>query len=269
MTHPPLFWDDRREAERRLAAGRPAVFLDFDGTLAPIVDRPERAGLPAAAREAVRRLAALLPVGVISGRDLEDVRARVGVEGVSYAGSHGFDILAADGARHVVGADHARDLEEAADRLSEALAAVDGALVERKRFSVATHTRGVREDRKPRAAEAVRAAAAALPRLRLKAGKEVFELLPALDWDKGRALVRMLGMLGLDGPGTVPVFVGDDVTDEDAFRELAGGRGLGILVAAAPRPTLAGWRLDDPGDVARFLDLLADRAGGTGGRGER
>jgi trehalose 6-phosphate phosphatase len=258
MTDVPLIWDALDEVDRRLAAGRPAVFLDFDGTLAPIVPRPEQAGIPDAARAAVARLGARMPVGVISGRDLQDVRRRVGVEGISYAGSHGFDILAADGATHVLGADHADDLAAAARRLGEALAPVAGALVERKRFSVATHTRNVDPADKAAVADAVHCVAACAPRLKLTTGKEVMELQPALPWDKGKALLRLLEMLGLDGPDVVPVFVGDDRTDEDAFRELAGGRGIGVLVAPEPRGTRASYRLSDPEDVARFLDRLAD-----------
>jgi trehalose-phosphatase len=241
-----------------LIAGRkPAVFLDYDGTLTPIVERPEDALLPVETRAVVARLAALLPVAILSGRDLPDVRAMVGVDGIVYAGSHGFDIERADGGRDQRGREFLPELDAAERELRPFVEAVPGARVERKAFAIAVHFRQVREDRVDEVADAVRRVAAEHPRLRTTGGKKILELRPSLEWDKGRALQWLLEVLGLDEPGVVPVYVGDDETDEDAFRAVR-NRGVGVVVRgeADERPTAARYALRDTTEVREFLDGL-------------
>jgi trehalose-phosphatase len=188
---------------------------------------------------------------------------------LAYAGSHGFDIEgpASDGAPlRYRAAEDAEPLVAAATRALEAeLAGVPGAQVEPKRYSVAVHYRRVAPERAAEVEAAVDRELAGRPGLRKTHGKKVFELRPDLDWDKGRAVLWVLRALGLDRPEVAPVYVGDDVTDEDAFRALVGrsGDGLGVLVAEEPRPTAAHYRLRDPEEVRRFLESFA------GGRDER
>ena len=236
-----------------LGGRRPALFLDYDGTLTPIVDRPDRAVLDEAARAAVARLVALCPVAVVSGRDLDDVARLVGLEELVYAGSHGFDIRGPH-LRTQIGLEYVPALERADAALRRRLAGVPGALVERKRFAIAVHTRLVEPAAKPGVAEAVHAVADGLPELRVTGGKEILELRPDLPWDKGRAVLALLDALGL--AEAVPVYIGDDETDEDAFRALR-GRGVGIRVMDPPAETAAGWSLRDPVEVRVFLERLA------------
>lgn len=236
-----------------LGGRRPALFLDYDGTLTPIVDRPERAVLDDATRAAVARLAALCPVAVVSGRDLDDVARMVALDELVYAGSHGFDIRGPQ-LRTQIGLEYAPALERADGALRARLSAVPGALVERKRFAIAVHTRLVDPGAKPDVADAVRAVAAAEAELRLTGGKEIHELRPNLPWDKGRAVLALLDALGLGA--AMPVYIGDDETDEDAFRALT-GRGIGIRVMDPPGGTAAGWMLGDPVEVRVFLERLA------------
>jgi len=253
-------WDDLAE---RLAGRRPAVFLDFDGTLSPIVERPEDAGILPAARRAVERLAEVAPVVVVSGRDRADVAERVGLPDLVYAGSHGFDI-AGPGVRHEVGGDIPPLIERVSAGLAEELAEVPGAQVEPKRYTVAVHYRRVAEDDRGRVEVAIRPALAAHPELERAEGKKVAELRPRIEWDKGRALLHLLDALGLDGPDVVPVYVGDDVTDEDAFRALADrpGGGIGVRVADEPAETAAEWTLGGPDEVPELLDRLRTAATG-------
>jgi len=253
-----------------LAGRRPALFLDYDGTLTPIVERPEAALLPPETREVLRRLAARAPVVVVSGRGREDVAGLVGLPELTYAGSHGFDIEgpAVRGSDGPLAFRPAEAAEPAVRAVTEALerelAAVPGAQVEPKRYTVAVHYRRVPAERVAEMEAAVDRQLAAHPELEKTHGKKVWELRPAVDWDKGRAVLWLLDALGLDRPDVVPVYVGDDVTDEDAFRALAGrpGGGIGILVAEEPRETAARYRLRDPGEVRSFLDHAA-RAGGA------
>lgn len=253
---PPLLTAPERLL-RRLAERRPALFLDYDGTLTPIVERPEDARLAPAMRAALRAAAEVMPVAVISGRDLEDVQALVDLPGVIYAGSHGFDIRGPDIAlEQPEGVDALDDLARAADALEARLADIAGAQVERKRFAVAVHYRRVAGDRVAQVEDAVAAAAERAPKLRRTGGKQVFELRPDIDWDKGRAVTWLLGKLQLDGPDVLPLYIGDDDTDEDAFRALAGRGGIGILVASQDQPSAAAWRLADPDAVRELLMRL-------------
>jgi trehalose-phosphatase len=246
--------------------GRPlAVFCDYDGTLTPIVAHPERATLAEETRVVLERLARLCPVAVISGRDLEDVRAMIAIEGVWYAGSHGLEIAAPDGTRHHVdGAGPLVDpLGFAADLLEAELVDVPGAWVERKRFAVATHFRQVEDDRVPDVEAAVDRALVRHPGLRRTDGKRVFELRPGIAWDKGRALRWLLAEVGSRGGPVVPVYFGDDLTDEDAFMALDAD-GIGIVVASEPaRPSAADYRVTDVDDVRTLLTEIAARLEGT------
>jgi trehalose-phosphatase len=244
------------EAIRAAAGGRRlAFFLDYDGTLTPIVEHPEDAVLDAATREAVRKLAEHHAVAVVSGRDLADVRARVGIAGLQYAGCHGFEIAGPRGNRvHGAAAAAAPQLAAAADQVARDTQGLPGVQLERKRFTLAVHYRRAREADVPAVRSAVERAQARHPALRATSGKMVLELQPDVDWDKGRAVMWLIETLSLQD--ALPVYIGDDVTDEDAFRALA-GRGLGIVVQETPRPSAAQYMLRDPGEVRALLSGLA------------
>jgi trehalose 6-phosphate phosphatase len=245
-----------------LKGRRPVVFLDYDGTLTPIVEHPDDAVLSEPMRRALRALAETHPVAIVSGRDRRDVAAKVALDEIYYAGSHGFDIAGPNGFHEERGAEFRSMLEVAAVELDEQLAAMSGAWVERKRYAVAVHYRQAAPD----AEEAIRLIVEDLarrhPSLRASGGKKIFEVRPNLEWDKGRAVLWLQEALGLTGDEFVPVYVGDDETDEDAFRVLEGGEGLGVVVDGSHRPTKASLALAGPDEVATFLDRLADVGSG-------
>lgn len=251
------------ERWQQLLGGRvPVIFLDYDGVLTPIVDDPAAATLDDRARDAVVRTARHLTVAVISGRDLDDVRAMVDVDGLTYAGSHGFDMISATGERERKGEEFLGDLDDVERTLRDDLDDLDGVTVERKAFAIAVHTRRARDPAvRDRAAEVVAAAAAEHPRLRVTGGKDIEEFRPGIAWDKGRALRRLMAVLDLDADRHPPIYVGDDLTDEDAFAAIA-DTGVGVVVAGdEDRPTYASLRLDRPGETADLLDLVVARAG--------
>ncbi len=130
-------------------SGKVAVFLDYDGTLTPIVSQPEDALLPDSMRQTLQALAAQAPVAILSGRDLDDVRRRVNLDGIVYAGSHGFDIAGPRGLRRQVATEFLPKLDIAEKELHEALDGIPGARVERKHFSIAVHYRNVKKNGRP------------------------------------------------------------------------------------------------------------------------
>jgi trehalose 6-phosphate phosphatase len=241
---------------------RLAVFLDYDGTLTPIVSHPEDAWLPESMQQTLRSLAARVPVAILSGRDLDDVRGRVLVDGIVYAGSHGFDIAGAGGLRRELGAAYLPVLDTAETELREALDEIPGAQLERKHFSVAAHYRNVNENDAFRVAQAVDAVAARHRELRRMDGKKVCELLPDIDWDKGKAVLWLLEALELERGKVLPIYIGDDRTDEDAFSALE-KRGVAILVSEQPQVTAASYWLHNPEEVEEFLQKITDRLHAT------
>ena len=249
------------EIRARLTDKRPSVFLDYDGTLTPIVARPDLAVLSDEMRAVLKGLAARCNVAVVSGRDLADVRKLVGLDDLVYAGSHGFDIAGPGGLRiqHEESAAFTAAVKRATEKLGPALAGIGGALVEPKRFAVAVHYRQVADDKVSEVEAVVDQVLESVPELQKTHGKKVFELRPRFDWDKGKAVLWLLSALKQTGPDILPFYIGDDLTDEDAFRALA-DRGVTIFVGK-PERTAARYVLEDTKQVGAFLTELTSVIG--------
>ncbi len=234
-----------------------AVFCDYDGTLTPITDHPAAATLSSETRTILRRLSTCLAVVVVSGRDLEDVRSLVDVAELVYVGSHGFEITMADGRRFEPpgASDFLPHLDAASSDLGSGLEGLDGVFVERKRFAVTVHTRLAESQRvRAEAARLVQEAAVNHRELSLTWGKEVMELRPGMAWDKGSAVSLIADRLS---PRPMRImYLGDDRTDEDAFRSAAGLGGITIIVGASGT-SLADYRLEAPSEVAELLSTAA------------
>ena len=253
---PPALFDGPDDplpsiADRLAAADGLYFCTDFDGTLSAIEADPDAPELPPENREALRALRDhdRVRVAVISGRELDDLRSRVGVERVAYAGNHGLEVLR-DGETtvHPVAEKRRRDLERIVDELDDRLADTD-CFVEDKSVSATIHYRAAADQR-----EAVHTAVTEVVEriapggFERSTGKEIVELTPSIAWDKGAAL----SLLTTDFDGWLPVYVGDDTTDEAAFRAL-GEQGVGIHVGTGA-DTAADYRIDDPPAVERLLE---------------
>jgi alpha,alpha-trehalase len=243
----------------RLKDKKPAVFLDYDGTLTPIVERPEMALISEKMRHTVENLGRYCPVAIVSGRDRRNVEELAGIGDIYYAGSHGFDIAGPAGQKmeFTKGSAYLPALDEAEKRLQERLGGINGAQVERKKFAIAVHFRRVTEANWQRVEQAVDEVLAQSEGLRKTGGKMIFELRPDIDWDKGKALSWLLDKLNLNRLDVLPIYIGDDLTDEDAMRELK-NRGLGIRVRDEERPTEAAFALENPEEVEVFLQKLVN-----------
>ena len=268
MTDLPSALEEWPAIAARIAGRTLAIFLDYDGTLTPIVERPEDALLDEEMRARIRDLASRCLVSVVSGRDVAFVIEQVAVDEVIYLGSHGFDVVTPEG----VELSNAREgeferflapLKEAELAITDAVAPVLGARIERKKYAIAVHYRQVAPVDATVVEDAVDEVLATQPLLRKTGGKKVFELRPDIDWDKGRALQWLLEALGMSGDDVVPVYIGDDLTDEDAFAVVR-GRGLAIVVGGDDRTSLAEYRVADTEEVSDVLGRLAGLAGGAG-----
>lgn len=239
-----------------------AVFLDYDGTLTPIVEDYTKAFIAEDMRAAVAALAEYCKVAVVSGRDLQMLRGLVQLDTVTYAGSHGFEIAGPGGAGDSLekGVAFLSVLDDAEKRLGARLAGIAGHAVERKRFSIAVHFRQAAREDADRIEAIVDAVLSECPGLKKGHGKKVFELRPDIEWDKGRAVDWLLERLRAEGSEMLPIYVGDDITDEDAFETLA-GRGLCMVVTGPDdRRTAADYALADTGEVREFLEFLTEIA---------
>ncbi|WP_324665441.1 trehalose-phosphatase [Haloarcula sediminis] len=234
------------------------VALDFDGTLAPIEDDPDTPGITAANRRAVERLVDHPDtlVAVVSGRQLADLRPRVGIEGVRYVGNHGLEYTV-DGEREVHPEAEARmaDLQDARVEIETRLSEMDGVHVEDKGVTLTVHYRRATDASAEDVTAVVEDVVGPVEGLQTGSGKMIVEVKPTVDWHKGAIVERLRDEV----PDTwQTVYVGDDTTDEDAFGVLDEGD-LGVLVG--DRATAADYRVSTQYEVSRLLDWVADALG--------
>ena len=233
------------------------LFFDYDGTVTPIVSHPKDAHLSEAMRNMLIKLSNQCTLAVISGRGLNDIKSRVGIKGIYYAGSHGYEI---EGPSIKMEYKPALEFVETFDALEkelrEALAKVEGALVERKKFSIALHYRNVSKSEEYLVEIAADEAVRRYPKVRKGYGKKVYELLPDLEWNKGKALEWLMKAIHIEKRGSQIFYIGDDITDEDAFSAIK-TYGIGILVGAQARTTGAQYKLRDTDQTLRFLEILS------------
>ncbi len=246
-----------KHIERKFQNKDVVLFFDYDGTLTPIVSLPKDANLSEEMRDTLIKLSNQCTVAIVSGRGLADVRNRVGIEGLYYAGSHGYEI---EGPDIQMEYDQAQKYVQLFDKLESQLTPeanqIPGALVERKKFSVALHYRNVDAAQRPQIDALAKKYHELFPEIRIGTGKMVYELRPNLDWDKGKALEYLIDALGISKRNTKIFYLGDDITDEDAFKAIK-SYGLGILIGEEDRKTGAQYSLKDTDQCLRFLNILS------------
>lgn len=255
----PNALDRMEEINAAMNGRKPALFLDYDGTLSPIVANPQDATMPEETKAILKKLSTLVPIAILSGRDRQDVAQKIGLEQLVYGGSHGYDIAGLPlGKKRYQGTEMVFPaLSEAEQELREKLEDIEGVEIERKRYAIAVHYRNVHPDKIHSINNVVKQTVDRQDLLKIAGGKKVVELKPIFDWHKGKALLWLLDSLDLKSEKYFPIFIGDDITDEDALVEVAKeGTGIGIIVGSHGGNTAASYKFENLDEVVVFLKQI-------------
>lgn len=254
-------WD---QVKRKLANKHMFLFFDYDGTLTPIVKTPQQAVIS----EKVKKLLIKLlrkphcTLAIISGRALEDIKHIVGLKDIIYAGNHGleiegpkikFEIQVSPGSKSVI-----RNIYE---NMVSSLSRIKGVLIEDKGLVVSVHYRlvDVKDIQEFLSIfSEVTEPFVVRNKIKINEGKKVYEIRPPVKWDKGKVVLWLLARQGfiLEEKNALPVYVGDDTTDEDAFKALK-GKGLTVFVGE-PGNSKANYYLRNTEEVTKFLGSISD-----------
>jgi len=248
------------------AASHVLLLSDYDGTLTPIVGRPRDAVLSPAVRDKLSALARKpdFSVGIISGRSLVELRYMAAIEGIYYAGNHGLEIegpaLDYTSPNAELGQAMIKDL---AGQLAAALGNIAGVIIEDKSLSLSVHYRLVSEEEQDDVAVIFKRVISPLAdagKIKITSGKKVFEVRPPIDWHKGKAVEtirrEIKSLLNLER--VLAVYLGDDTTDEDAFKILHRPEGWSVYVGPENPSSAADYFLNSTAEVEELLSRLLD-----------
>jgi len=243
-------------SERLRGAKRIIFFLDYDGTLTPIRKKPSLAGIDKNTKALLRKLAkkCCSKVFIVSGRMLGDIKGLIGAKELYYVGNHGME-LEGPGLKYVnPGARASRPAIQKIYREVKRKIKFAGVILENKIYTVSVHYRLVSRRDLPAFKKIFNDTIRnwrKTKKIKVTEGKKVFEIRPNIKWDKGKIVNWILKR---EKPkGALPVAIGDDRTDEDAFRAV-GKRGISILVSPRRRKTFARYRVKSPREVVNFLN---------------
>lgn len=258
QTLPGAFYE-LYELRPALTQSMPLFLFDYDGTLTPIIRDPARAFLPEETRKLLAQLSEKFRVAIVSGRDMNDLKNFIGLDTLIYAGSHGFRISGPGG----IDMEHDKVgvLLPRLDKLMELVSGdpelkIQGVEIERKYMAIAVHYRNAPAGTYKNVTQAIKRIISSFDDFTTGRGKKVIEIRPALKWNKGKAVEWIMHALEqIDGLSYLPVYLGDDITDEDAFRVLQ-NHGIGILVGEHSAPSAASCQLPNVGEVQKLLHYL-------------
>jgi trehalose-phosphatase len=242
------------------------MLSDYDGTLTPIVSRPEEAILPPEVKDKLNALAGKpdFSVGIISGRSLSEIKSMVGIEEIYYAGNHGLEI---DGPglrfTNTVAEAARATMTDLAQQLSAKLANIKGVIVEDKGLSLSVHYRLVKEDEENIVAAIFQQTASPWVNngeIRITSGKKVWEVRPPINWHKGKAVTSIRQQMGsiFRTEQLLTLYLGDDTTDEDAFKVVHRPGGWSVFVGQENPASNADYFLNSTDEVTTFLTQLLE-----------
>jgi len=240
------------------------LFLDHDGTLAPIANTPNKAIMPKGTKDLLRQLSKMTncKIAIVSGRALSDISRRVGFKNIVYVGNHGFEIKGPKiNFKSPITIRYRKTLDQIKAKLEKSLGLIKGVFIEDKGFSLSVHYRLV--DKKDVVSVknefyAVLFLYEFRENVQVMAGKMVLEVRQPIPWNKGKVVLWLLGrrlfVLRNKKMEVLPIYIGDDMTDEDAFESLK-DKGITIFVGK-PGKTKAQFYVKDTEEVARFLEMV-------------
>jgi len=239
------------------------IFLDFDGTLVPIAETPDKAILPEKVKELLAGLAdnPRLKIALISGRAIEDIKNKIGLKSIIYSGNHGLEIEGPKiDFKPMVSPRYRIIIERIKNDLEQKISSIDGAFVEDKGLSLSLHYRLVNKSQIPLLKTIFHEAVIlhlVRNKIKIKPGKMVLEVRPPVEWDKGKVVLWLLSrqMFALKKEGILPIYIGDDMTDEDAFKALK-NKGLTIFVGEH-KDSRARYYLRNQDEVIEFLGRIS------------
>mmetsp|Transcript_1834 Transcript_1834/g.2506 ORF Transcript_1834/g.2506 Transcript_1834/m.2506 type:complete len:324 (+) Transcript_1834:243-1214(+) len=258
--------DKFEEVQNAISNKQLIIFLDYDGTLTPIVSDPDQAIISDENREILTSVKETFTTNIVSGRAVDKVSGFLNLEGLLFAGSHGFDIRGSSRGQDVkyeVAAEYLPSLGTLRDVMKEKLSHVEGAYVEDNVYSVTIHYRNCDAQHVPEMKRILDAEKEAYENIVITEGKKVFELRPNFVWHKGEAVKWILESQNFTGEEFCAIYIGDDKTDEDAFKvlqEYPHLDGIGILVSEENRDSFATFSLRNPTEVGTFLSRLVSEA---------
>lgn len=243
------------QIEKKLRGKRVVILLDFDGTLAPIAKKPALARMQSGMRKALETAASAHAVGIVSGRRIEDLARLIGMPQLAYSGNHGLRWrLRGKPGMAAISKEGIRALAAARARLKKLPRTYHGVIIEDKKISIAVHYRlAKRRDQLLARGKVVVIVAEQSDQLRAIHGNKALEILPTHRFDKGTASRMFAERLG--GRNAMPIFIGDDETDEFAFRALK-KKGIGIRVGRRDK-SAAAYYVPEQKDVEKFLLKLS------------
>ncbi len=250
------------QVKRKLGNKHLLLFFDYDGTLTPIAQTPQQAVIPQKVKELLRKLSQKpnCTLAVISGRALKDLKQVIGLKHIIYVGNHGLEIKGpkikfesqvSQGLNSAI-----RDINK---KLVSSLSKIKGVLIEDKGLAISVHYRLV--DAKDMQGflnkfYEITEPFAVRNKIKISEGKKVYEIRPPVAWDKGKVVLWLLArqqfLVGEDK--VFPIYFGDDITDEDAFKVLK-KKGLTIFVGK-PKPSYAHYYLRSPDEVKKLIKRI-------------
>jgi trehalose-phosphatase len=251
-------WD---KLKNRLSDKSILLFLDYDGTLTPIAETPDKAVISREAKDLLNKLSkkSYCSVAIISGRSLSDIRALVGLKDIIYAGNHGLEI---EGPKIKFESQLSSRLksiirhiyEDAVSKFSK----IKGVLVEDKGLTISVHYRSVdKQDIQEFLSifNEITDPYIVRSKIKINTGKKVYEIKPSVKWDKGKVVLWLLARQQFI-KNVLPVYIGDDVTDEDVFKALK-RKGLTVFVGRTGN-SKADYYLNNTEEVTKFLRSILD-----------
>ncbi|MEW6680836.1 MAG: trehalose-phosphatase [bacterium] len=252
--HYKYLFDDWERLKKTLRSKSLFLFLDYDGTLTPIGETPDKAVISKERKSLLNKLSRSphCRVAIISGRSLRDIKALIGLKNIIYVGNHGLEIKGLK----IKFSPHLKSIirhiyEDLANKLSK----IKGVLIEDKGLTISVHYRLVDEkDIKEflNIFNEITNPYLACDKIKIDAGKKVYEIKPPVVWDKGKAVLWLLGENNI-----FPIYIGDDVTDEDAFLALK-DKGLTVFVGEKGVSSKAGYYLNNTEEVIEFIRRILE-----------